>query len=55
MPFPQFRYCADAKADNHDIVNGESTESRNMSENFRDMFARAKYIRIQEVIMRPIL
>ena len=28
MPFPQFRYCADAKADNHDIVNGESTESR---------------------------
>ena len=28
MPFLQFRYCADAKADNHNIVNGESTESR---------------------------
>ena len=28
MPFLQFRYCADAKADNHKIVNGESTESR---------------------------
>ena len=28
MPFLQLRYCADAKADNHNIVNGESTESR---------------------------
>ena len=28
MPLLQFRYCADAKADNHKIVSGESTESR---------------------------